>query len=120
MEYKNIKNPVWANREKTHINLTVDIKINNAWETLPFTASETDSEKHGRDIFDAAVKKGVGDFVVDLDAVKQTRIRQIKSELSALDEKSIRPMREGDTEYLATIKAQVTVLRAELQGLLDD
>jgi len=51
---------------------------------------------------------------------KGKRISVIKAELSALDAKSIRPMREGDTEYLATIKAQVTVLRAELQGLLND
>ena len=49
--------------------------------------------------------------------IKQSRIAQIKAELSALDAESIPPMRDGDTEYLAMIKAQVTVLRDELRGL---
>jgi len=48
---------------------------------------------------------------------KQSRIAQIEVELIALDKKSIRPMREGDTEYLVKIKAQVTALRNELRGL---
>lgn len=45
------------------------------------------------------------------------RIVEIKAELVALDMKRIRPLAEGDTEYLATINAQAVVLRAELAAL---
>lgn len=53
--------------------------------------------------------------VVDLVA---QRIAEIKIELSGLDQRRIRPLAEGDTEYLATLNAQATELRAELQTLL--
>ena len=53
--------------------------------------------------------------VVDLVA---QRIAEIKIELSGLDQRRIRPLAEGDTEYLASLNAQATALRAELQGLL--
>ncbi len=46
------------------------------------------------------------------------RIAQIKNELAAIDAKRIRPVAEGDTEYLATLNAQAVALRAELQGLM--
>lgn len=45
------------------------------------------------------------------------RIAEIKAELAAIDLKSIRPAREGDTARLATIEAQAVALRAELATL---
>ena len=48
----------------------------------------------------------------------QFRIAEIKAELSNIDQRRIRPMAEGDTDYLATLNAQAVALRAELQGLL--
>lgn len=45
------------------------------------------------------------------------RVTEIKEELIALDVKRIRPMCEGDTEYLATLNAQAGALREELRGL---
>lgn len=53
--------------------------------------------------------------VVDLVA---QRITEIKIELAELDQRRIRPLAEGDTDYLATLNAQAVELRAELQGLL--
>ena len=47
------KYPKWANAEQTLIDLT--IKWDGIGEELPFTASPTDSEAHGRAIFAAAV-----------------------------------------------------------------
>jgi hypothetical protein len=52
------------------------------------------------------------------DPVPNPRIAEIKNELAALDIKRIRPVAEGDADYLATINAQALVLRTELQGLL--
>ena len=45
------------------------------------------------------------------------RIAEIKIELSELDQRRIRPMSEGDTDYLATLNEQAVALRAELQTL---
>ena len=45
------------------------------------------------------------------------RIAEIKAELAALDVKRIRPLAEGDAEFLATFNAQAVALRAELKGL---
>lgn len=47
-----------------------------------------------------------------------TRISEIKAELAAIDQRRIRPLAEGDTDYLAVLNGQVVALRAELQGLL--
>lgn len=46
------------------------------------------------------------------------RIAELKSELAALDQRRIRPMAEGDTDYLATLNAQAVTLREELKGLV--
>jgi hypothetical protein len=48
---------------------------------------------------------------------KIERMETIKAELSALDTKRIRPMVEGDTDYLATLNQQVTNLRTEYRQL---
>lgn len=52
MNLEYAKNPRWVNAEHTMIDLEIK------WETidveLPFTASPTDCEAHGRAIFEAA------------------------------------------------------------------
>lgn len=45
------------------------------------------------------------------------RIAEIKAELIALDIKRIRPLAEGDADYLATLNAQAVVLRLELKAI---
>ena len=57
MQLEYAKDPKWANAEQTLIDLT--IKWDAIDEELPFTASPTDTEAHGRAIFAAAV---AGDF----------------------------------------------------------
>lgn len=49
--------------------------------------------------------------------VKATRAAQIKAALVELDFKSIRPLREGDAERIASFKAQAESLRKELESL---
>ena len=53
MQLQYAKDPRWANAEQTMIDLT--IKWDAIDEELPFTASPTDAEAHGRAIFAAAL-----------------------------------------------------------------
>lgn len=48
---------------------------------------------------------------------KMARMSEITSMLNALDIKRIRPIAEGDTAYLATLNAQVQLLREEYRQL---
>jgi hypothetical protein len=58
MNLQYAKDPVWANAEHTMIDLT--IKWDGINEELPFTASPTDCEAHGRAIFGQAVQGAFG------------------------------------------------------------
>lgn len=49
--------------------------------------------------------------------IKATRTAQIKAALIELDFKSIRPLREGDAEMVASFKAQAESLRKQLESL---
>jgi hypothetical protein len=59
MQLENAHSPRWSNAEHTAIDLV--IKWDAIAEELPFTASPTDIEAHGRAIFEAAA---AGDFGV--------------------------------------------------------
>lgn len=63
------KNPEWANRSQTLINLTV--RFEEISEDLPFTANPKDSEAHGRDLFARAVTGEFGS-VAPFNAVAPT------------------------------------------------
>jgi hypothetical protein len=62
----NAHTPVWGNKEKTRIDLTVEFK-EFPGEPMPFSASPYDSEEHGRDIFSRAF---AGEFGVVADYVE--------------------------------------------------
>jgi hypothetical protein len=117
MEYRNITNPRWANEEQTLIDCDVEIKINGLFETVPFTASASDPEKHGRDIFKKTLKGEVKDYYLDPAIKKQNRIQEIQFELLTIDKKRIRPMAEGDTEFLNNLNLKAANLRQELKDL---
>lgn len=55
------KNPKWANRKQTLINLTVRFDTIN--EDLPFTANLDDSEPHGKEIFQRASSGEFGEVM---------------------------------------------------------
>jgi hypothetical protein len=58
MKIEYAKNPVWATAEHTMIDLTIKwVEID---EELPFTASSTDVEAHGRSIFEQAAAGAFG------------------------------------------------------------
>lgn len=70
--------------------------------------------------FQPAVAEGSAlEIVEDLPVIPipNPRIAEIKAELTSLDFKRIRPIAEGDTEYLAELNTQVLALRAELKLL---
>lgn len=48
---------------------------------------------------------------------KVSRAIEIKAQLAEIDIKSIRPLVEGDTAFLATLRGPVASLRAELKTL---
>ena len=48
---------------------------------------------------------------------RQARINEIKAELDLIDSKSVRPLRAGETDRLATLEAQAVELRSELAEL---
>jgi hypothetical protein len=59
MNLEYAKAPKWANTEQTLIDLTIKwVSIN---EELPFTASPTDTEAHGRDLFERAAAGEFGE-----------------------------------------------------------
>ena len=51
---------------------------------------------------------------------REARIAEIKAELIELDNKTIRPLRAGETEKLAELEKQAEGLREELHVLIDD
>jgi hypothetical protein len=59
MQLEYAKYPVWANSEHTMIDLA--IKWGGINEEFPFTASPTDCEAHGREIFAAAAAGQFGE-----------------------------------------------------------
>jgi len=83
---------------------------------IPFAASPNDSEAHGRELYARAMAGEFG-VIAARDLIPNPRIAEIKSELTAIDAKRIRPIAEGDTAYLATLNAQAVALREELATL---
>lgn len=63
------KNPTWANRSHSLINLTV--RFEGIAEDLPFTANPDDSEAHGRDLY-ARAKAGEFGNVSPFNAIAPT------------------------------------------------
>lgn len=64
MKIQYVKNPTWADAEKTIIDLT--LKLDGMNEEIPFTANPNDIEEHGRLLFAAAIAGEFGpiaDFV---------------------------------------------------------
>ena len=60
-----LTNPVWINEEKTAIDCVITLELYGD-EKLPFTASQFDVEKYGRDLFES-IKAGnygiIGEYV---------------------------------------------------------
>lgn len=66
MEIVSARKPVWANKEKTAIDLEVNFKKFGS-NFIPFTASKNDCEAHGIELFNRA---SAGEFGTVVDYVK--------------------------------------------------
>lgn len=86
------KDPVWANRSQTLINLTV--RFQEIDQDLPFTANPNDTEAHGRDIY---ARAKLGEFgviaafnvpapTIDYikDTVRHTRNRKLETDVDPI------------------------------------
>lgn len=114
------KNPQWANAAHTIIDMAV---VHEVYGSIPFSASPIDTEPHGRELFQRAVDGAFGAIADYAEPVKTpaeiaaARKAEILAALSALDAKSIRPLREGDAARVDALEAEAMVLRAELAAL---
>lgn len=79
MKIISAKNPKWANRSQTYINLVV--KFDSFEEELPFTATANDTESHGRELFKRASQGEFG-TVAPFSAIAPT-IDEVVSSLKA-------------------------------------
>ena len=61
MDFTNVKNLKWANKEHTAIDLECNFSHLKD-EAVPFTASPNDTEQHGRDLFQKAVNGEFGEI----------------------------------------------------------
>ena len=68
MQLEYAKNPVWVNVEHTMIDLT--IKWDGINDELPFTASPTDVEVHGRAIFEQAAAGQFGEVAAYVEPIQ--------------------------------------------------
>ena len=73
------------------------------------TGETTEIPLTEEEIAEGAARKAVED--------RWMRTAQIKAALVELDFKSIRPLREGDADRVASFKAQAESLRKELESL---
>lgn len=80
MNYKQIRNPQWANKEHTVINCEVDFD-DLIEEFVPFSATVTDNYPHVVDIFQKCVN---GDFGTIQEYVEPTIPEPTQEELKAL------------------------------------
>jgi hypothetical protein len=86
------KDPVWANRNQTLINLTV--RFEEIDEDLPFTANPNDTEAHGRDIYARAFAGEFGEVAPFTatpptveqvsEAVRSERNRKLETEVDPI------------------------------------
>lgn len=105
------KNPAWANRSQTLINLTV--RFEEIAEDLPFTANPNDPEVHGRDLY-ARAKAGEFGNVSPFNAIAPTEdlvIEVIKTErnvrLTATDWTQTADVPQSTKDKWATYRQQL-------------
>lgn len=120
MNYTDVKNPQWANPEKTAINCEVNFS-HIAEEFVPFTATPDDFYAHGREIYDLALSGQIGEIAdyqpppEPTEEQKAFLIRQNRDNaLKELDAIVSNPLRWNS--YSDTQKSQVAQYR---QALLD-
>lgn len=116
--------PVWANAEKTAINLKV--RFSHFPQPIPFTASAGDKEEHGRELFSRA-KFGefgkIGEFVgmsqTEQDTLlfpkrKKAELDKVEARITILSraQKLEMSTKEEDAELLKLERYSIELMRA--------
>lgn len=97
MQVQTAKNPMWANAERSTINLLIDLP---GVGEIPFSASALDIEKHGRELFDRAV---AGEFGAIADPALPTP--EMVAELAkkqAAQEARVEAKTDNVTQYITS------------------
>ena len=98
--------------------IAADEDLERLERTIPFLGIKSFDIKVSENIVHDFGKYYFNDNEEYLAKLKERRIEEIKTELDALDLKSIRAIRSNDTEYIAKYEAEAEELREELRRLL--
>lgn len=69
MKFSEVKNPTWADADKTAI--VCEVTFEHIGEPVPFTANPDDSEEHGREIFARCVAGEYGSVAACVQPVEE-------------------------------------------------
>ena len=110
---KSARNPVWANKDQTAIDVLVVFE--EIPEELPFTATPNDTHEHGRNLYAEILAGNYGEIAPYPEAREAANIRFIRDELLlALDAIVSNPLRWAS--FSQETQQAYTVYR---QALLD-
>lgn len=121
--YTDIKNPRWADQEQTMVNCEVQF-THIPDEYVPFTASNTDTESHGIEIFQQVISGEFGTIQEYIPPFSQEQLTEMKWE--ALRQERDRLLYQTDWTQLPvnplTVEQKVSweTYRQELRDLPDN
>ncbi|STM21177.1 Uncharacterised protein [Escherichia coli] len=76
--WKKISNPQWADKEHTAVNCMV--KFEHIEQAVPFTATASDTEAYGRDIYAACLRGEVGEIAEYVQpSISPEKARELKT-----------------------------------------
>lgn len=97
MKIQTAKNPEWANAARCSINLIIDVPCLGE---LPFCASASDVEQHGRELFDRAIN---GEFGAIADpAPPPQEMVEMLAKIQAERDAKIEAKSDHVTQYITT------------------
>ena len=104
MDYGIVRTLKWADADHTMLECMVTFPHHNA--ELPFTATATDNEDHGREIFERAVK---GDFgIIDEYVAPDAPARDLDKEWADLRAKRNQLLKESDFSQFPDVQETLT------------
>lgn len=117
------KNPIWANEQKTAINLTVKFEVFS--DEVPFTAVPDDVEQHGRELFASAIAGTFGEIAemptkeVPPDITGEEALNMIRQQRNFILEKEVDPVVMNPLRWNLLAIEQQEALAAYRTALLD-
>ena len=107
MDYGIVRTLKWADADHTKLECMITFPAFNA--ELPFTATATDSEAHGREIFERAVKGDFGTIEDHDEPVVETElVRNLDAEWEAVRKKRNQLLKDSDFSQLLDVQESFT------------